>query len=841
MGDIIPSMLSTATDTTTTTTTTDDTPIQATASECAVANSGATSQAEEKSNNEWKANRGRYSSLQDLQNANFEQYYRRQNIISDEQEWQLFLQTLRRELPTSFRFNAANKVHDIYKQKLINDEFNLAKAERDGLVHDGLAFKQPYALAFYPHQNGWQCNFPKRYLNKHKDYFSAFRDFLVYCNENGIISRQETVSMVPPLFLYKYISPSDVVLDMCAAPGNKTAQLLEFLDYNLKGEWRTAPAPAPAPLAHTGFVLANDADAKRAHIMVHQLKRIGSNKFVVINKLAQCVPRMKSVDGSPVGVDNILCDVPCSSDGTLRKSPDLWRKWTISYGNGLHATQLAILIHALHLVKPGGVVVYSTCSFNPVENEAVICGALLKLNHFYSQCDANGETQVNVELVDTSNDLPHLRRNPGLTDWVVWNKKMSAGDAFYASLSDVPENQRRSYRESMFAPQRRAKCADIKDKVLPYLQLQRCMRFLPHFHDTGGFFVAVLRKKTAAVKTEAGAQVEEKKAESESSLLDGGMLNDAALASIEKREFTRKHVHNDNTPYYKMQRLPNLRTELQTIIDFYGFKLADDDDDVNACAAAEVTRVFDAHALYIRGLENPRSLWYVPRSIGELIGHTDNHQLRIVQSGCRAFVRHDTKVANHACKWRLSQDGCPFLSHLATKQVVTVELDVYLLYVFLATLEFEQFASLDQGRYAQVVETVWQAQIGGPCIVVLDDQDADVELNAAYKALSSWKCRKRIDLMIKRQDILLLQKHLKQIYKAQCKALNEKYDFVEIDVENDERRQHLVPAKKKKKDSKGQRFKKKVKKRTRDWDHRQNSNQAQQEQESKSTPLNDKQ
>eukprot|EP01083_Nonionella_stella_P216705 778663_1 len=119
----------------------------------------------------------------------------------------------------------------------------------------------------------WQCNFPKRFLNKHKEYFLPFRNFLIECNENGIISRQETVSMLPGLFLNKYLLSDNIIMDMCAAPGNKTAQILELLNYNLFGEYLSGQ--------HNGFIFANDADEKRTHIMVHQLKRIGINNFII--------------------------------------------------------------------------------------------------------------------------------------------------------------------------------------------------------------------------------------------------------------------------------------------------------------------------------------------------------------------------------------------------------------------------------------------------------------------------------------------------------------------------------------------------------------------------------
>ena len=270
------------------------------------------------------------------------------------------------------------------------------RAEDDGLVHDGMAFKRPHPIPFYPHSMGWQCNFPRRFLSKHKEYFQKFRDFLVESNEVGIISRQETVSMIPGLFLAEFIRPHHRVLDMCAAPGNKTAQILENLDYDFSGKWKEGQ--------HGGFVFANDSDGKRAHVMVHQLKRVGINRFVATNKLAQCIPRMVGDEGN-VYFDCILCDVPCSSDGTLRKSPDLWKKWKIQFGNSLHSVQLSILIHAMHLLAAGGTIVYSTCTFNPVENEAVISSALLFVNQFYANTqDTKG---ISTLLCSLRHDAMH--------------------------------------------------------------------------------------------------------------------------------------------------------------------------------------------------------------------------------------------------------------------------------------------------------------------------------------------------------------------------------------------------------------------------------------------------
>lgn len=135
---------------------------------------------------------------------------------------------------------------------------------------------------------------------------------------------------VPPLFLD--VQPHHRVLDMCAAPGSKTFQLLEAIH---KGE---TPGTLPA-----GLVVANDADMQRCNLLVHQIKRANSPALIVTNHDAQRFPLVRGPKGSAdeggYRFDRILCDVPCSGDGTLRKAPDLWRRWAVGLGLGLHCLQ----------------------------------------------------------------------------------------------------------------------------------------------------------------------------------------------------------------------------------------------------------------------------------------------------------------------------------------------------------------------------------------------------------------------------------------------------------------------------------------------------------------------
>lgn len=180
------------------------------------------------------------------------------------------------------------------------------------------------------------------------------------------------------------------VLDMCAAPGSKTFQLLEML-HDLDGSATGSGASSgSSQLTPSGFVVANDADAQRCNLLTHQTKRMCSPCLMVTNHEAQAFPRIraslvaKPAPGSAAAAaaaaeaavgdeaeaeagagvvygrvsredtmlfDRILADVPCSGDGTMRKAPDIWRRWSVNNGNGLHNLQLRIALQAARLLK----------------------------------------------------------------------------------------------------------------------------------------------------------------------------------------------------------------------------------------------------------------------------------------------------------------------------------------------------------------------------------------------------------------------------------------------------------------------------------------------------------
>ncbi|THG99492.1 hypothetical protein EW026_g2871 [Hermanssonia centrifuga] len=339
-----------------------------------------------------------------MNNERFEKYYKAQNILPED-EWDQFLESLRAPLPTTFRVAGSRQT-----ARLLNDTIKETHVPHlAGVVFEGEAVSPPTQISWYPEGLAWQFNVSKKVLRKSPE-FKKFHNFLVFETEVGNISRQEAVSMLPPLFLE--VEPHHRVLDMCAAPGSKTAQLLEALHAQ-----DTVTSSSFPP----GLLIANDSDHKRTHLLIHQSARLPSPALMVTNHDASIYPAIKipsehitfASDTKTRVVnkrqhqllfDRILCDVPCSGDGTMRKNLGIWKTWSPMDGNGLHGLQLRILQRAMRMLRKGGRIVYSTCSINPVENEAVIAAALKSMPDF--------------ELIDMSNHLPALIFRQGITSWI---------------------------------------------------------------------------------------------------------------------------------------------------------------------------------------------------------------------------------------------------------------------------------------------------------------------------------------------------------------------------------------------------------------------------------------
>ena len=175
--------------------------------------------------------------------------------------------------------------------------------------------------------------------------------------QGGLYYLQEPSAMAPVGLLAP--KPGDKVLDLCAAPGGKAAQIAG----HLQGK---------------GILVANDASATRSRALVKNLTLWGAKNAVIITEQPQrLAARFEEY------FDKILIDAPCSGEGMFRKDPDAVKGWSANKPGTCVAMQREILRHAAVMVKPGGRMMYSTCTFDPYENEGTISEFLKSHSDFH--------------------------------------------------------------------------------------------------------------------------------------------------------------------------------------------------------------------------------------------------------------------------------------------------------------------------------------------------------------------------------------------------------------------------------------------------------------------------
>ena len=144
------------------------------------------------------------------------------------------------------------------------------------------------------------------------------------------------------------VTPGDRLLDLCAAPGGKATELA-------------------SRLGGKGMLVANEISSSRARALQHNIELFGITNCVVTNE-----PPSRLAERFPVYFDRVLVDAPCSGEGMFRRHPETCGEWTEERARGCAQRQADILEKAAGLVRPGGRLVYSTCTWNPEENEGQI-------------------------------------------------------------------------------------------------------------------------------------------------------------------------------------------------------------------------------------------------------------------------------------------------------------------------------------------------------------------------------------------------------------------------------------------------------------------------------------
>jgi len=218
---------------------------------------------------------------------------------------------------------------------------------------------------------------------------------------------QEGGSMLPPLALNP--NPHHLVLDLCAAPGSKTTQLAQMMN-------------------NQGAIIANDRVFRRITSLGHNLQQSG-----VVNTIVLCEDGRHLSTRIPFKFNRVLIDAPCTASGHLRSKPHQFAIKDLQRIKGIQTLQKGLITSGFRMLKPDGLLVYSTCSLHPEENEAVI-------HHLLSR---SPEADIVHPIING------LKSHPGLTHW---------------------ENTK--YHET----------------------IHNCLRVYPHENNTDGFFIALIRK-----------------------------------------------------------------------------------------------------------------------------------------------------------------------------------------------------------------------------------------------------------------------------------------------------------------------------------------------------------
>lgn len=716
-----------------------------------------------------------------------------------EEEREEFWKYMRTDLPNSFRFTGS-KAHALAVQERLR---NYYIPEITGIQYEGRNVDAPQPVDWYPDRLAWYMTTPKQVIRRFKP-FAAFQKFLVAESDVGNITRQEVVSMIPPLVMG--VKPGMTVLDLCAAPGSKSAQILELICSGEEDRAREVAHNLANGMARpegedfaddgraTGLMVANDVDYKRAHMLVHQMKRLSSPNLIVTNHDATIYPNIRvsseMINGKAANkylkFDRILADVPCSGDGTLRKNLEIWKNWTPSNGLGLHNTQVKILIRALQMLKVGGRVVYSTCSMNPVEDEAVLSSAIQQV----------GGTDI-VELVDTKDLLPGLKRFNGRTEWSIMDK---AG-RMHSNWQSVEDQKAKSgddglsrLTESMFPP---------KDSSIP---LNRAMRVYPHSQNTGAFFIAILEKKSEIRHAnmrkpestiEKGGSPTEKTAEVETidtngvhqlleTTTDGQVMEIDAQpnsttsgtdttqgSSKRKREEEAQDLESSlkrqksleasssalapSQPSQPRPPIPPKKDRSQPFEEPFKFLSPDHTEILHIKRFYNLSTRFPLDRFMVRNADGTASknIYYTTALARDILTHNEGTGMKFVHSGVKMFVKQDAP-SPETCPWRIQTDGLRILeTWVGAERVIKVQKRETL-----RKLLVEMFPAFHHDDWASLGELGTQMRDKAMgCFVMIVEPSADAHTGgeasegfAERMVFPLWKSIHSLNLMMPKED-----------------------------------------------------------------------------------------
>ena len=444
-------------------------------------------------------------------------------------------------------------------------------------------------IPWMPNESAWQMPYPR---GKPPDDYS--KRMMTILHDSGRITRQEAASMLPVEILD--LTDETVVLDMCAAPGSKTTQIAERLPPH-------------------GFVIANEPVSSRANMLISNRARMALHNVLINQQDGRHIGRIPAP-----GYDAVVADVPCSGSATTRKNVKVWEKWQPLDGRSLFNLQATIVERGARSLRPGGKLVYSTCSIDPIENEAVVAELLRRCPW--------------MELIEIDSKLlSGLMMHDGLSSWELLDDE---GEPVEISnvlpklpglkISHVDPNQRIILDDD----------CDVEREQHIASNLSLCKRLYHMDNDTGGFFVALLRhREDATPEGVARVYIPKRRLSGDS--------------GWQPRELTVKSGGRHAV-------LPADSTAITSVVEQY--KL----DTEGLCWWQRGRRLnITPQSVYDR-IYHPQC----KNKDGNLWQHDTFHPLKIIHAGMPCFV-------NNKGSWRTRQEAIPAIEGILGD--VTVEID----------------------------------------------------------------------------------------------------------------------------------------------------------------------
>ena len=289
----------------------------------------------------------------------------------------------------------------------------------------------------------------------------------------GLYYLQDPSAMTPASRLP--VKPGMRVLDLCAAPGGKSTELA-------------------ARLAGEGILVANDISAKRAKALQKNIELFG-----VTNSLITTEYPDKLAGYFPSFFDCILIDAPCSGEGMFRKDPAMIKAWTPESNSQYAAMQEDIVKAALRMLKPGGYLLYSTCTFSPMEDEETVCKML--------------QMDPSLRVVDMEG---YEGFAPGRPDMI--EKKIRDLIGQNKNSSEDTDDRTDNIDESSIIE-----------------QIRKCVRIYPHRMDGEGHFLALLYRNKDDLADDSMRES-----------TDGSYINSIVDGSVYQHDKKKKNNRSNN-------------------------------------------------------------------------------------------------------------------------------------------------------------------------------------------------------------------------------------------------------------------------------------------------------